>query len=83
MAYADSFADDIVIGLTPQEIRVVAKRQFIASLAAALVIAAGAGLLAIAQSSNEHGRIGQQIVASVHQPTFVKAQERMASAEVL
>lgn len=78
---AVSFDDGISIGLINEETRRLVKRQLIGSLAAGLVILAGAAFISMAPTASDNGRVRHN-VASVQQPTFVKAQERVASAEL-
>jgi hypothetical protein len=68
MSAVDYLEDEMVpIGLTRDEVRLVARRQLIASIAAAIVIVAGAALLIPAM----HGvRMAERDGARVHQPSF-------------
>jgi hypothetical protein len=65
--YAD---DEVSTGLTRDEIRVVAKRQFIASIAAAIVVLAGAFSVAILPASRDVAQTAQKRIVSVQQPIY-------------
>ena len=77
---AVSFDDEISVGLINKETQILVKRQLIGSLAAGLVILAGAAFISMAPTASDNGRVRH--MASVQQPTFVRAQERVASAEL-
>jgi len=66
---ATDYLDDetVPVGLTRDEVRIVARRQLIASGAAALVILAGAALL---MASSHRASMSQGGMARVHQPSF-------------
>ena len=77
MTNIDCDDEEMGIGGTREEIRLVARRQFVASLAAAVMIAVGAGVMALMPASHEN------VVAAPHrlaivQPTFMS--ERFVSA---
>ena len=76
--YAENLHTEI--GRAGDEIRSIARRQFVASLAAAFVTITGVALLAVVPASN-NDQIGQRKFAGVQQPTFVKSpDQRLASA---
>ena len=62
--------EEVTVGLTRDEIRLVARRQLVASLAAALVILAGAALAVLIPASHGDVRAAAHRVAGVHQPTL-------------
>jgi hypothetical protein len=66
------FDDETVsIGLSRAEIREMARRQLVASIAVALVIAIGAALVALAPASRDVAALASHKIASVQQPQFV------------
>jgi hypothetical protein len=67
------FIDDeeIAIGLTRNEIRLRARRQFVASLAAAIVSAGGAVSMALVPASHNYTQVAPHKFALVQQATFV------------
>jgi hypothetical protein len=67
--------DDIGLGLSEGELQAMAKRQFAASIAAAIVIALGAALAALAPASRDHGQIAAHRSLLVQQPTMIIAPE--------
>ena len=72
--------DDIGFGLSESELQAMAKRQFAASIAVAIVIALGAALAALAPASRDHGQIAAHRAALVQQPTTIIAPDhRLAS----
>jgi hypothetical protein len=80
--------ENITIGLSADDIRAVAKRQFVASIAVAAVIAIGAGLAALmpatltVASQNVTSVAATRSIAQVQQPTFVTPlAHRLASAK--
>jgi hypothetical protein len=72
------FADDeeITIGLSAAEIKEVARRQLVASVAVAVVIAIGVGaaFLMPGSGSQDYAQATSHKVATVQQPTFVVPQ---------
>ena len=62
--------EEVTVGLTRDEIRLVARRQLVASLAAALVILAGAAVALLIPASHGAGQASAHRVAGVHQPTY-------------
>ena len=67
------FYDDEAIapGLTSAEVRESAKRQFVASVAVAVVIALGAGLTVLAPASRPYAETSAHKMAVAQQPSFV------------
>jgi hypothetical protein len=63
--------ETIAPGLTGAEVRESARRQFIASVAVAIVIALGAGLMVLAPVSQPNAEATARKVAIVQQPSFV------------
>jgi hypothetical protein len=63
--------ETIAPGLTGAEVRESARRQFIASVAVAVVIALGAGLTVLAPASQPYAEAAARKVAVVQQPSFV------------
>ena len=63
--------EEIASGLTGAEIQSVAKRQFVASVAVAIVIALGVVLVAMSPASRDYAGLGTHKVATVQQPKFV------------
>jgi hypothetical protein len=63
--------EDTAFGLGDEEIQATAKRQFVASLAVALVIAAAAGLMALGPVRHDRADAMQHKFALVRQPAFV------------
>ena len=83
MSVVEYFDDEeSEIGLTRDEIRLVARRQFVASLAAAFVIAVGAVLMALIPASRDHAQLATNKFAIVQQPTFLAQPDQgVASAK--
>jgi hypothetical protein len=74
--------EDMAFGLTDNEIQTTARRQFVASVAVALVIAAAAGLMALGPARRDNAEAVQHKFALVRQPAFVTPPgERVASAK--
>jgi hypothetical protein len=76
------YYDDEAIapGLTGAEVRESAKRQFVASVAVAVVIALGAGLTLLAPAAQPYAEATARKVAIVQQPSFVTpAGQRLAA----
>lgn len=81
---ADNYLNEeaIAAGLSDAEIQIVAKRQLVASLAVAIVIALGVGLTAVMPASHDRAEAGVRKYTLVQQPTFVSAPaQRFASAK--
>ena len=79
-AYFDD--EESEIGLTRDEIRLVAKRQFVASLVAAFVIAVGAALTALIPASHDYAQVAPHKFAVVEQPTLLAQPDQgVASAK--
>lgn len=68
-------------GLTAAEIQETARRQFVASIAVAVIIAVGAGLAALMPASHHYAEAAPHRLALVQQPTFATPPaQRVASA---
>ncbi len=61
---------EITIGLSAAEIKEVAHRQFVASIAVAIVIAIGAGVAMLMPAAHDYAQLAPHKVATVQQPTF-------------
>jgi hypothetical protein len=70
------FAEDeeITIGLSAAEIKEVARRQLVASVAVAVVIAIGVGAALLMPASQDYAQANSHKLATVQQPTFVVPQ---------
>jgi hypothetical protein len=69
-------------GLSTVEIKSMAGRQLVASIAVGVVIALGLGLATLMPPSHKYAEAVQHKLALVQQPTFVSAPaERFASAK--
>jgi hypothetical protein len=81
MSSSDFFEDDTMgQGLSDAEIRAVARRQFVASVAVAVVIACGLGVTLVLPVSRDRVEASMHRFASVQQPTFVgQTPQRSAS----
>jgi hypothetical protein len=78
MEKIDILNDDVNSGL--EDVHSVMRRQFVASVVAALLIAAIAGMIAMRPVHHETAQIGAQRYAGIQQPTFVTApSQRLAS----
>jgi hypothetical protein len=82
MSSSDYFEEDVIgPGLSDAEIQAVARRQFVASVAVAVVIACGVGLTLVMPASRDRVEAAAHRFASVQQPTFVsQTPQRSASA---
>ena len=70
MTSFETYADDEA-GLTRDEIHSTMRRLFVASMVTALVMAVGAGLMAMAPASHSEAQRAAQRFALVQQPIFV------------
>jgi hypothetical protein len=70
---AIEFYDDgeVATGLTREEIRLIARRQFTASVAAAIVIFVAAISVAMTPASRDMAQTSQKRSVAVQQPTYV------------
>jgi hypothetical protein len=77
----DYYDDEAIApGLTGAEVRESARRQFVASVAVAVVIALGAGLTLLLPASQPYADATAHKVAIVQQPSFVTpAGQRLAA----
>jgi hypothetical protein len=66
--------------LSDAEIQLVARQQFVASIAVAIVLMLGVGLNAILPASHNYAGVSAQKVAMVQQPKFVVSGKRVAAA---
>ena len=66
--------------LSGSEIRTVARRQFVASVAVAIVIALGLGVTALLPGTHNDAVVAPQKVAAVQQSRFVIPAEHAAAA---
>jgi hypothetical protein len=75
---ANEYIDDeaIASGLSGAEIQAVAKRQLVASVAVAVVIALGAGLTAFMPAARDHAEVAAHRVAVVQQPRSAPAPDQ-------
>ena len=62
--------EEITIGLGAAEIKEVARRQLVASIAVAIVIALGVGF-AMVMPASQYAQVAQHKIAPVRQPTLV------------
>jgi hypothetical protein len=83
MSSSEYFEEDTMgPGLSDAEIRAVARRQFVASVAVAVVIACGVGLTLVMPASRDRVEAAAHKFASVQQPAFVgDAPQQTASAK--
>ena len=65
---------EITIGLSAAEIKEVAKRQFVASIAVAIVIAIGVGAAMLMPASRDYAQVAPHKVAAVQQPILAVPQ---------
>jgi hypothetical protein len=73
--------EEMAFGLGDEEIQATAKRQFVASLAVAVVIAAAAGLTALGPVRHDSADAMQHKFALVRQPAFITSPaQQVASA---
>ena len=71
------FSEDqeVTIGLSAAEIKEVAKRQFVASIAVAIVIAIGVGAAMLMPASHDYAQLApHKVAAAVQQPIFAVPQ---------
>jgi hypothetical protein len=66
--------------LSGSEIRVVARRQLVASVAVAIVVALGLGVTALLPASHNDAAVAPQRVAAVQQSKFAIPAEHAAAA---
>jgi hypothetical protein len=83
MGDIENFDDEaITSGLSGAEIQAVAKRQFVASVAVASVIALGVILTAMMPASHDDaGGVASHKIATVQQPKFVTATDHVVAAK--
>jgi hypothetical protein len=82
MGDIENFDDEaIASGLSGAEIQAVAKRQFVASVAVASVIALGVILTAMMPASRDYAGAASHKVATVQQPKFVTTTDHVGAAK--
>jgi hypothetical protein len=79
MAYIE-YDEEIASDLGGADIQAVARRQFSASVAVAIVILAGVGFAAMMPSSHDRSEAAMPKTTIVQQPTFVNSTGRFAAA---
>ena len=79
---SNEFIDDEAgaFHLSDAEIQLVARKQFVASIAVAIVLALGVGLNAVLPASQNYAGVAMQKVAAVQQPKFVVSGKHIAAA---
>jgi hypothetical protein len=82
MASIEHIDDEAIgSGFSGAEIKSTARRQFVASAAVAVIIAIGAGLLAMAPAKRDYAEVAPRRIAIVQHPTFATPlSDRVASA---
>lgn len=70
------FSEDqeVTIGLSAAEIKEVARRQFVASIAVAVVIAIGFGVAMLMPTTHDYAQLAPHKLAAVQQPTVAVPQ---------
>jgi hypothetical protein len=83
MGEIENFDDEaIASGLSGADIQAVAKRQFVASVAVAIVIALGVIVAMMMPASHDYaGVAASHKVATVQQPKFVAATDHVVAAK--
>ena len=83
MGDIENFDDEaIASGLSGADIQAVAKRQFVASVAVAIVIALGVVVAMVMPASHDYAGVSaSHKVATVQQPKFVTTTDRVVAAK--